>query len=64
MSVITQRGDSALIRAAINGQTEVVVELMKAKANLDIQNEVLSRLTVTIHCICTFVYIHVHTHML
>ena len=40
MSVITQDGDSALIRAAREGHTEVVVELMKAKANLDLQNKV------------------------
>ena len=40
MSVITQDGDSALILAAIDGHTEVVVELVKAKANLDLQNKV------------------------
>ena len=40
MSVITQYGDSALIVAASNGHTEVVVELVKAKANLDLQNKV------------------------
>ena len=40
MSVITQSGYSALISAAFKGHTEVVVELVKAKANLDLQNEV------------------------
>ena len=40
MSVITQDGYSALIEAAWGGHTEVVVELVKAKANLDLQNEV------------------------
>ena len=40
MSVITQFGDSALMRAASNGHTEVVVELVNAKANLDLQNAV------------------------
>ena len=40
MSVITQDGYSALIWAAWEGHTEVVVELVKAKANLDLQNEV------------------------
>ena len=40
VSVITQDGDSALILAAMNGHTEVVVELVKANANLDLQNEV------------------------
>ena len=40
MSVITQAGYSALIEAAMRGHTEVVVELVKAKANLDLQNKV------------------------
>ena len=40
MSVITQDGNSALILAAVWGKTEVVVELVKAGANVDLQNEV------------------------
>ena len=40
MSIITQDGHSALILAAYDGHTEVVVELVKAKANLDLQNKV------------------------
>ena len=40
MSVITQDGYSALICAALKGHTEMVVELVKAKANLDLQNKV------------------------
>ena len=40
MSVITQGGKSALMKAASNGHTKVVVELVKAKANLNLQNEV------------------------
>ena len=44
MSVITQRGYSALILAARMATTEVVVELVKAGANVDVQTEV---------CICT-----------
>ena len=40
MSVITQSGYSALIWVASDGHTEVVVELVKAKANLDLQNKV------------------------
>ena len=40
MSVITQDGDSALMVAAINGRTETIKELVKAKANLDLQNNV------------------------
>ena len=41
MSVITQRGVSALqMWAAMEGETEVFVELVKAGANADMQNEV------------------------
>ena len=40
MSVITQRGYSALMRAAWWGNTEVVVELVKAGANVDMQDNV------------------------
>ena len=40
MSVITQNGYSALMRAAYRGRTEVVVELVKAGALLDLQNTV------------------------
>ena len=40
MSVITQNGDSALMRAADEGETAVVVELVKAGALLDLQNTV------------------------
>ena len=40
MSVITQDGESALMRAAYWGQTEVVVELVKAGADLNLQNKV------------------------
>ena len=39
-SVITQNGWSALIRAASEGHTGVVVELVKARANLDLQDKV------------------------
>ena len=39
-SVITQDGDSALMIAAYWGHTETVEELVKAKANLDLQNNV------------------------
>ena len=40
MSVITQYGDSALVCAADCGKTEVVVELVKAGANLNLQDTV------------------------
>ena len=36
----TQDGWSALIWAARRGRTEVVVELVKARANLDLQDNV------------------------
>ena len=45
MCVITQNGDSALMRAAENCRTEVVVELVKAGANSDLQNQVCSTVT-------------------
>ena len=40
MSVITQDGSSALLWAASGGHTEVVQQLVKADANLDLQNKV------------------------
>ena len=40
MSVITQDGWSALMAAACWGETEVVVELVKAGANMDMQTKV------------------------
>ena len=40
LSLISQYGDSALILAAYYGETDVVVELVKAGANLDLQNKV------------------------
>ena len=39
-SFITQDGDSALTLAARDGLTDVVMELVKAGANLDLQNNV------------------------
>ena len=39
-SVITQDGESALISAVRRGRTKVVVELVKARANLDLQDKV------------------------
>ena len=44
--VITQGGNSALILAAMRGETVVVVELVMAGAKMDIQNEV-----------CKYVYV-------
>ena len=40
MSVITQNGYSALMRAAMEGNIEVVVELVKAGANVDMKDDV------------------------
>ena len=40
ISIITQSGWSALMEAADNCRTEVVVELVKAGANVDLQNYV------------------------
>ena len=38
--LISQNGDSALMEAAYWGTTDVVVELVKRGANLDVQNKV------------------------
>ena len=40
ISVIAQEGVSALMEAADLGKTEVVVELVKAGANVDMQDNV------------------------
>ena len=40
MSVITQVGDSALMKAVYWGGTEIVAELVKAGADLNLQNKV------------------------
>ena len=53
-SVITQYGGTALIEAASWGHTKVVVELVKAKANLDLQNNVS---TCYYDCTCSHVTI-------
>ena len=44
-SVITQDGNTALMRAARYCESEAVVELVKAGANVNLQNNVC-------HCIC------------
>ena len=44
-SVITQDGNTALMRAAGNCESEAIVELVKAGANVNQQNNVC-------HCIC------------
>ena len=54
MSVITQRGDSALMMAASEGETKVVVELVKAGANVEMQNRVCQKTYIyTCTCVCT-----------
>ena len=40
MFVITQSGVSALMKAALYGHTEIIQQLVKAGANLDLQNKV------------------------
>ena len=44
MSIITQDGETALMKAAWDGHTEVVDVLVKAGANKDLQNEVCHKL--------------------
>ena len=40
LSVTAQDGNTALIQAAWHGKTDVVVELVRGGANLDLQDEV------------------------
>ena len=40
LSVTAQDGETALIEAAREGNTDVVVELVRGGANLDLQDEV------------------------
>ena len=40
MSVITQDGNSALMGIATGGKTEIFLELLKAGANLNLQDRV------------------------
>ena len=64
VSVISQDGYSALIWAARDGHTEVVVELVMARANLDLQNIIvmctMNKHTHTLSCSehCTIVHSH------
>ena len=44
MSIITQDGVSALMRAAWDGHTEIVDVLVKAGANKDLQDKVCHKL--------------------
>ena len=46
LSIITQDGDSALILASGLCETEAIVELIKAGANVNLQNDVRW------HCVC------------
>ena len=56
MSVITQDGDTALMKAAQEGRTKVVSLLLEAGANIDLQNNVhkMDSYCVTITCIMYF----------
>ena len=40
MSIIIQSGDSALMKATLYGFTEVIQQLVKAGANLNLQDKV------------------------
>ena len=61
MSVVTQNGMSALMLAAKEGKTEVVVELVKAGANVDLQNRVRHAIYIYVtHDTWFMHYIHPH----
>ena len=49
MSVISQDGWSSLMVAAYQGKTEIVVELVKAGAKLNLQNTVCQYLMSLVH---------------
>ena len=63
MSVITQDGWSALMYAASWDRTEVVVELVKAGANLNLQSTVCQYVgdTYIKYNVHVLLYIHVYT---
>ena len=62
MSVITQDGASALMLAAKGGKTEVIVELLKAGANVDmqtkIQNIVCQHIYIVHYVHCRYMYMY------
>ena len=66
MSVITQNGVSALMWAAKEGKTEAVVELVKAGANVDMQDEVCQYMYIYMYVVhgvqCTYIHVHVCTY--
>ena len=49
VTCLSQNGDSALLKAVWKGDTEIVVELVKAEANLNLQNKVQ-------YCLHTCIY--------
>ena len=55
----TQFGDSALTLAASGGHTDVVVELVKGGASLDLQNKVFTTATHTSLTLCMSTYSNV-----
>ena len=67
MSVITQNKWSALTEAAWEGKAEVVVELGKAGANVDMQNEVCQYMYIYMYVVhdvqCTYIHVYVHVHV-
>ena len=59
MSVITQDGRSALMYATMWGRTEVVVELVKAGANLNLQTTVCQK-CIHVHRYMMYMYMYMH----
>ena len=60
MFVITQDGISALMLAAWEGKTENVVELVKAGANVDMQDEVCTAMSIHLWYIMYTTYRNTH----
>ena len=62
MSVITQRGDTALMEAARGGKSEAIVELVKAGANVEMLNRVCQNVTYThVHVYTDVYYVYIVT---
>ena len=60
LSVTAQDGNTALMRAAWYGNTDVVVELVRGGANLDLQNKVCLQQRPSTHVLYSTRNVHTH----